>query len=266
MIPKIIHCCWFGTIPKGKLENKCLSSWKKILPDYEIKEWGYEDVKNLKNRYFQQALQNKKWAFASDYVRLYALQKFGGIYMDTDVEVFKSLDTFLNLDFFIGSEKCGSTKQLGMEVIGAVPNNSLVTQMLRFYDDLEFINPDGSFDMLPNTKRFTHIYQSEMGIKTVYTTKNPIQIAPKSYIFPVDYFSMLSKNSYAVHHFAGAWVDDYRIKTKITLKMGCKIIKLLKCRQQKKNGLLTLPKNQTQLFRFGFSSKVIWVICVEETK
>ena len=93
MIPKIIHYCWFGRNPKPKLALKCIKSWKKYCPDYEIIEWN-EDSFDIESAplYVRQAYEAKKWAFVTDYVRLYAMTKFGGIYMDTDVEVIKPLD------------------------------------------------------------------------------------------------------------------------------------------------------------------------------
>ena len=91
-IPKIIHYCWFGNSPKTKLVKKCIASWQKYLPEYEIREWNNADILNCNNQYVQEAYKAKKWAFISDYFRLYALYNYGGIYFDTDNEVFKSFD------------------------------------------------------------------------------------------------------------------------------------------------------------------------------
>ncbi len=102
MIPKIIHYCWFGRGQKSEKIKACIASWKKYLPDYEIVEWNEDNFDLSSNLYVKQAYDSKKWAFVSDYVRLYALYHFGGIYMDTDVEVLKSLDEFLDAPSFTG--------------------------------------------------------------------------------------------------------------------------------------------------------------------
>ena len=96
MIPKVIHYCWFGRGPKGDLANKCIESWKRFLPDYEIKEWNEDNFDVNMYQYTKEALENKKYAFVTDVVRLYALYTEGGVYMDTDVEVLKSFNPFLH--------------------------------------------------------------------------------------------------------------------------------------------------------------------------
>ena len=100
MIPKIIHYCWFGKNPLSDLAKKCIDSWKKYCPDYEIIEWNEENFDINSNVYVKEAYDSKKWAFVTDYVRLYALDKCGGIYMDTDVELLKGIDVFLENEAF----------------------------------------------------------------------------------------------------------------------------------------------------------------------
>ena len=104
MIPKIIHYCWFGGKPKPELAEKCIESWKKFCPDYEIVEWNEGNFNINSNLYVKQAYEAKKYAFVTDYVRLYALYTQGGIYMDTDVMVLKPLDEYLNHEAFSGFE------------------------------------------------------------------------------------------------------------------------------------------------------------------
>ena len=104
MIPKVIHYCWFGKKPLPPLAVNCIDSWKKFCPDYEIIEWNEKNFDINSNTYVREAYENKKWAFVSDYVQLYALYNYGGIYMDTDVQVLKPLDAFLNDQAFSGFE------------------------------------------------------------------------------------------------------------------------------------------------------------------
>lgn len=106
MIPKIIHYCWFGNAAKNDKINFCMDTWRRVLPEYKIKEWSEKDLHYLEgNKYIEQAYALKKYAFVSDVFRLFALYKDGGIYLDTDVEVRKTLNSFLENNFFIGSEK-----------------------------------------------------------------------------------------------------------------------------------------------------------------
>ena len=104
MIPKIIHFCWFGNNPKTELAEKCIASWKKFLPDYELKEWNESNFDIDQHPFTREAYQAKKYAFVTDYVRLFVLKEYGGIYMDTDVEVIKNLDCFLQHNAFSGFE------------------------------------------------------------------------------------------------------------------------------------------------------------------
>lgn len=145
MIPKKIHYIWLGGKPKSKLTEVCINSWKRYLPDYEIKEWNEKniDIERLKreNSFFAKCFDLKLWAFVSDYLRLWVLEKEGGIYLDTDVEIVKSFDNLLNCTSFMGYEEGG---YIGTAVIGAIAHNSLIQRLLKFYDkeiwDVDFIN------------------------------------------------------------------------------------------------------------------------------
>lgn len=109
MIPKIIHYCWFGRNPKRKLERKCIESWKKFCPDYQIIEWN-EDNYDLESApmFVRQAIEAKKWAFATDYIRLKVIFEYGGVYMDTDVELVKPLDSVLDNTVYFGLQYSNS--------------------------------------------------------------------------------------------------------------------------------------------------------------
>lgn len=210
-IPKIIHYCWFGNGPKDALIQNCMKTWQDVLPDFQIKAWTEEEIKGLDNLYLRQALERRKWAFASDYVRLYALYQQGGVYLDTDVEILRPLDDFLSLDFFIGSETADGKHLIGTGVIGAVAHNPIIGDMLRLYDNIPFIKKNGKNDETPNTTRLIKPIIDNGAIK-IYDEFNKIKINDSSYVFPLSYFSLKSHNSYAVHHFNASWVDDYKYK------------------------------------------------------
>ena len=146
-IPKIIHYCWFGGGPISAESQKCMESWKKYCPDYKIMAWNEQNFDISTNRYAQQAYEAKKYAFVSDYVRLAVLYEYGGIYLDTDVELVRPLDELLELPGFMGFQTNNEVATgLGF---GARKGNSVVQALLRDYDALDFLKADGSADLTP---------------------------------------------------------------------------------------------------------------------
>lgn len=259
MIPKIIHYCWFGNNPKDEASLKYIEGWKRLLPDYQIKEWNDGNLKEISNKYVTEAYQQKKWAFVSDYFRLYALYNDGGIYFDTDVEVKKSFDEFLDLDFFIGSEQYGKRKSLATAVIGAQKQSKIVARLLKEYDEIGFIKPDGTLDQTPNTVRLRAPLK-ELGFKEFCSNKDPIYLDSKNVIFPVQYFSKDTPQSYAVHHFAGSWVDDFKHKDILTIPLNSKNkLVLRKYKQKRKNTSCEFGQNEKVLCRLG-GKKKFWCL------
>lgn len=139
-IPKTIHYCWFGknekgeTNPKSELIEKCMRSWKLHLPDYKIVEWNEENFDVNSHPYTKEAYHDKKWAFVSDYVRLQALYQHGGIYLDTDMYVLKSLDDLLRFDLVLGRE---SQQYISAGMIAAAPNNNYIADLIKEYDNIK---------------------------------------------------------------------------------------------------------------------------------
>lgn len=135
MIPKIIHYCWFGRSKKPKIAEKCISSWKKYFPDFEIIEWNEDNFDLNYNTYTAFCYENKKWAYLSDLVRLIVVAKYGGIYFDTDVEVIKSFDNLLYYDAFYAFEnKSNVATGLGF---GSIANHPVLLDMIKIYDDIK---------------------------------------------------------------------------------------------------------------------------------
>ncbi len=127
MIPKIIHYCWFGRGKLPELAFKCMDTWKKYLPDYQLRLWNEDTFDITSHPYVFEAYQSKKYAFVTDYVRLYALYHFGGIYMDTDVEVIRNLDELLDLPGFSGFE---SEKDVPTGIMACESHNSWAEEQL----------------------------------------------------------------------------------------------------------------------------------------
>lgn len=212
MIPKTIHYCWFGRGKKPHLIRKCIATWRKVMPDYEIKEWNEDNFDVNAVPFVKQAYDEKKWAFVADYCRFYACYHEGGIYLDTDVEVFRRFDEFLNNPFFTGIEFQENAVEfrlsLDASVFGCIKGNSFAKQCLDYYNDKPFRMDDGRITG-GTVQAVSSIIADEYGFKRInesQTLSNGVKI------FSTDYFCNISNKltpgkTYSLHHFDGSWVD-----------------------------------------------------------
>ena len=212
MIPKIIHYCWFGKGAMPELVERCIASWRTHMPDWEYRLWTEDNFDvTTAPRYVQEAYAAKKYAFVSDYVRLWALEREGGLYLDTDVEVLRSFDPLLSDIAFIGLEESKALLP-GTCVMGCEAHCEWVKDMLATYENATFLKEDGSLDLTTNVQR--------LGAKMVeggLQHERKIQYLPQwgLRVYTHDYFSPItstrvirkSKNTYCIHRFAGTWVD-----------------------------------------------------------
>lgn len=209
MIPKIIHYCWMSGEPFPELVEECIETWKKILPDYKIIEWNKENFDVNISPYTKEAFDEKKYAFVSDYVRLYVLYNYGGIYLDSDIKILKSFDNLLENKAFSGFE---SEDKIGVWLIASEKKNPIIKEMLDCYNNKHFRKKDGSLDLEPNTIFLKKIFKKYGILFNNTMQKNEyITIYPKEYFCPLDYESKelnITKNSYAIHLFNGAWMSQ----------------------------------------------------------
>lgn len=219
MIPKIIHYCWFGRNPLPELAQKCIASWKKYLPDYEIKEWNEDNFDVNIIPYTAEAYAQKKYAFVSDYARFWILHKYGGIYFDTDVEVIRPIDDIIARGNFMGFETDPNPAKgdasegsvapgLGL---GVNPGLGIIGKMMHYYDGQHFVHAA----VMKNQITVVHIATKVLrdnGLKNVAG----IQEVAGCYIYPAEYFCPINvttgrihveKNTRTIHHYAGTWVD-----------------------------------------------------------
>lgn len=219
-IPKIIHYCWFGDSEKPDLVKKCIESWKTFLPDYEIREWNNKDLENCNVQYVQDAIKEKKWAFVSDYFRLYALYNYGGIYLDSDNEIFKQLDKFLNLSFFSGYEICTKfssniSAHPFTALVGATKGNHIIKDLLVEYNNLSFYNEYGELNLMTNTQRVENYFKKKYNFLPPYNPNKKFELESDCIIFPANYFCNYERGiSYAVHHFNATWLPHLRDKAR----------------------------------------------------
>lgn len=212
MIPKVIHYCWFGRnlLPESAL--KCIESWKKYLPDYTIKEWNEDNFDIAQNRYVREAYEHRKYAFVSDYARLYALYTEGGIYMDTDVEMVGSYDAFLHHPAFSGFETDGN---VSTGVMAAQKGSLWAKALLEQYDGRQFVLDDGTFDMTTNAT----VISAWMAAKGLKMNNEYQEIEGLCAIYPTEYFCPkdhrtgrihCTPNTVCIHHFVGSWIEFSR--------------------------------------------------------
>ncbi len=211
MIPKIIHYCWInGNNEMPENVKKCIESWKKNFIDYEFKLWNDKNFNIMINRYVKEAYEVGKYAFVSDYIRLFALYEYGGIYLDTDVKVFQNFEELLNSHGFIGFE---TEMDIGTCVMACEKGNHIIGELLSEYNKRRFILPDGSKDLTPNVVYVTKILK-KYGLKSngKLQVVDDLVIYPRTFFCPRDYYGILeddfSDKTYAQHLFNGSWADE----------------------------------------------------------
>ena len=221
-IPKVIHYCWFGRKPLPEFAKKCILSWKKYLPDYEIKEWNEDNFNVNIIPYTAEAYEKKKYAFVSDYARFYILYHHGGIYFDTDVEVVKSLAGIINDGPFMGFEQPNETVKQDINGLynvapglglGVAPGLGLYKELLDYYSKLHFIDIDERKKPITIVKHTTDVLVGK-GLKQ----NNAKQVVAGVTIYPWDYFCpqsfytgkiLITKNTVTIHHYSQSWHSGY---------------------------------------------------------
>lgn len=209
MIPKIIHYCWFGRNPLTPLAVKCIQSWKNFCPDYKFIEWNEDNFDVNICDYVKEAYDSKKWAFVSDYVRLYALVNYGGIYMDTDVEIIRPIDKLLQFRAVSGFE---SYNGIPTGFMSCEKGHKMFAEFLDEYKSIHFIKDDGSLDTTTNVTRITRIC-TKYGLQrnNQMQTINGFTLLPKDYLCPGASRTgtiNITNNTYTIHYFAGSWLDE----------------------------------------------------------
>lgn len=244
MIPKIIHFCWLSNDPYPELIRLCMNSWSKMMPDYQIKKWDMTTFNINTVPFVKEACEVKKWAFAADYIRLYALYHHGGIYLDSDVFVKKSFDPLLSHDFFSSNDYSekeykdslrsgiidveGNVKDetvikipgLGIQaaVLGAVKGNRYIRDCMSFYDDKHFILRNGEFYNNIISPQIMAFVARKYGYKYINEEQllvSGLKIYKSEYFAPSRQYE--TKSSYAIHNCAGSWgMFDLRAKLKLS--------------------------------------------------
>jgi mannosyltransferase OCH1-like enzyme len=210
MIPKIIHYCWFGGNQLPDIALKCIDSWKKNFPDYEIKEWNENNFNVDSCDYVKEAYQEKKWAFVSDYARFKILYEYGGLYFDTDVEVIKDMTDILAKGPFMGRERIANIYPVNTGLgLAASPRMPIFKEIIDHYENSHFIQLS---KMETVVERVTNILKKHgLSIENQYETVEGFQIYPSEYFCPYDYNTgklNVTNNTKSIHWYDASWFDS----------------------------------------------------------
>lgn len=220
MIPKIIHFCWLSDDPYPENIKECLETWKKNLPDYDIWLWDTKRFNINSTLWTKQAFEHHKYAFAADYIRLYALFNYGGIYLDSDVIVYKSFNDLLSLPYFIGQDY---TRGFEAAIIGAEKGTFWIGEILKYYKNRSFLKDDKTLDMLPLPQIFYQCLNNQYKFYKLHKFESYISDSKRIYVFDKDFFNSRNsvqvrktKKSYCAHNYAGSWTTEKKhIKSRI---------------------------------------------------
>lgn len=226
MIPKIIHYCWFGGNPLPELAIKCIESWKKYCPQYEIKEWNELNFDINACEYVKQAYAAQKWAFVSDYARFWILYHEGGLYFDTDVELIRSIDDLVEKGSFMGCEPAFKSNEINSNPglgLAAAPGLGLYKAILDFYESRSFYRENGALDLTTVVENTTSILEArgwrrEPNIQCI----GGMYIYPPDFFCPMNYYSgemVITENTRSIHHYSESWLSERNQRVNHTMRV-----------------------------------------------
>ena len=221
MIPRKIHYIWFGGNELPELEQKCIASWSKVMPDWEIVRWDESNFDVRSCAFSQGAYEARKWAFVSDYARYRILFNEGGVLLDTDVEVLKPLDDLLGNAAFAGYMKNEFFMNPGL-IMGAEPGSHVMDEVARVYESMEFEERQGRNSMPTSPRVLSDYLESRYGLKRdgSYQELEGFTAYPASYFDPIDSHTgetNVTDETYSIHHYSGTWLSPakkFRVDTR----------------------------------------------------
>ncbi len=239
MIPKKIHYVWIGDASLPEPDRAFVEGWRKLHPDWEIRCWGLDDLKGVDNVFIRETLAAKSWVFVSDWLRLHALANEGGFYLDTDVELKGSLEPFRKNDLCLGLNKNGYPQTA---VLGAVPHQPLIEELLAEYSARKFVLADGVYDETASNSVYFRMF-ARHGVKLDKLSQAAdIEVLPGVRIYPAAILCRPGEDpsiNVATHHLKGAWLVPYKRKSVLNLPFGFRVVRM----KRRKVGLKDAPLN-----------------------
>ena len=240
MIPKVLHLCWLSGDAYPAKIARCIDSWKRVMPNYEIVLWDTRRFPLSQSVWVREAFEKKKYAFAADYIRFYALYTMGGIYLDSDVEVLKRFDDLLDLPYFVGAEKAGTPEAA---IMGAEQGCDWIKRCLDYYEGRHFVKADGSLDIRKLPEIMVEQISQLKPVRTL-TLEESRQVRSMDFekevlVLSDEYFSPkvfdsreveLTPYTYAIHHYQNSWFSPkakiyYRTRTLLIRLFGYETIR-----------------------------------------
>ena len=242
MTPKIIHYVWVGGAPKPPIVLHCIESWRNMCPDWELREWNDSTMGDIGNRYVQEAYSHRKWAFVADWMRLNVLYRYGGFYLDTDMELLKPIDRFLENDLTMGLVDRHGKVLFNGGFIGCRMGDDVIGGLLAEYDHLPFVKSDGELDLTPNTVRMVDYFGKRWKV-CPKSANDTIDMGGKRIIYPASFF--LSRQGYSFHHYCASWLDDWT--RKVWMSVGPYKLVRFKRRMESSSPTPTLRRGESAL-------------------
>ena len=219
MIPKVIHYCWFGRKPLPKSAQRCIESWRKFFPGFEIKQWDETNFNVEAIPYISQAYSMNKYAFVSDYARFSILYKYGGIYFDTDVEVIAPFDHILSKGPFMGREAGTNGKVAPGLGLGVEPGHRFYKEMLDYYSNSIFLNEDGTLNQKTIVNYTTEVLvEKGLTMEDIEQEVEGITVYPSVFFCPMDSTTgivRITPETISIHHYDCSWLDHSTLRWKL---------------------------------------------------
>ena len=258
MIPKIIHYVWVGNTDPPNDVRSYVEGWKRLCPDYEIMEWNNDSLKEIHCDYVVQAFERQRWAFVSDYLRLYALKRHGGFYFDTDWEMTQSIDCFRDYAY-VTSFECwnGVYSPINPAMIAAEPANPLISDLLQAYDEMSFLDEQGKEKLVTNTVLITRYLGQKYGLKEPWDSTRVLEFVPRHVIFPASHFCapQKGKENWGIHHFNASWINALppcRRRTIVSVG-NLSLVRFIKNREPVDGDWIELADNEKMLLSLSLS-------------
>lgn len=255
MIPKILHYVWLGSDDLPPSARAYVDGWARACPGWQIRRWGAADLAGVEVGFVREALAARKWAFASDWLRLHALAQEGGFYLDTDVELRRSLEPFRDNDLCMGLEDSGYPQTA---LIGAVPAQPLIQELLATYARRRFVLQDGVYNEITNNVSFAQLFARHgVEVKAVSRTCET-EVLPRVRFYPTSLFGhpVGDLPNVATHHEAGTWQEPYQRKRVLDLPLGWRVIRMKRRKAATAASPLTLLPEEELVGRVALGRRV----------